>query len=440
MPARDDRQIPQDLDSEMALLGSMMMAGDVIDDIRTIVPDAGAFAVPQHQIIFDALLAVHDGGRPMDLLIVMDELRKREQLVEIGGQDYLIQLSESFADWSNGEYYARQVRSTYQKRRLIGLGIEVQNLGYEVAREPDDVLAIIAQRIDVIERQGNDDRDSIGESDLLRSMTNPSNNQRRCVPVCIGALGERLDGGLDAGTLTVIGGRPSTGKTSLGLGLAHHCVESSDGCPALFVSAEMTRDQVAQRLLSMRSGLHVSRIRSGFVDDDQFVRERNKAALGADESAQAGRGLYILDGVTDVRAICSHIKRNARRNRIGLAIVDYLGLLDLRGKFDRYDLKLAAMTRAFKDVATVCDMAVVLLVQLSRASEKEKRRPTLGDLRDSGSIEADADNVILIHKTGDGHDGLCDTTLIVAKQRMGQTGDAPVWYRKVTMTYESKFL
>lgn len=439
MPAREGRLLPEDRDSEMALLGSMMMDRDVIDDIRPIIPDAGAFAIPQHGIIFDALLGVHDAGLPMDLLAVTNELRKREQLAEIGGQDYLIRLSESFADWSNAEYYARQVRRAHQKRRLIGLGVEVQNLGYEEFREPDDILALIAQRTDVIERQGNDDRDSIGESDLLRSMTNPSNNQRRRVPVCIGALGERLDGGLDAGTLTVIGGRPSTGKTSLGLGLAHHCVESSDGCPALFVSAEMTRDQVAQRLLSMRSGLEVSRIRSGFVDDDQFIRERNKAALSADASAQAGRGLYVLDGVTDVRAICSHIKRNARRHRIGLAVVDYLGLLDLCGKFDRHDLKLAEMTRAFKAVAAACDMAVVLLVQLSRASEKEKRRPTLGDLRDSGSIEADADVVVLIHKTGDGQDGLCDTTLIVAKQRMGQTGDAPVWYRKVTMTYEAKF-
>lgn len=91
-------------------------------------------------------------------------------------------------------------------------------------------------------------------------------------------------------------------------------------------------------------------------------------------------------------------------------------------------------------MATACDLAVVLLVQLSRASEREKRRPTLADLRDSGSIEQDADNVVLIHKTGDGQDGLCDTTLIVAKQRQGQTGDAPVWYRKVTMTYEAKFL
>ena len=364
MPARDGRQMPQDLDAEMALLGSMMMDRTVIDDVRPIVPDAEAFAVPQHSIIFDALLAVHDAGLPMDLLAVTNELGKREQLAEAGGQECLIRLSESFADWSNAEFYAREVRRTHQKRRLIGLGNEVQNLGYEAFREPDDILAIIAQRMDVIERQGNGDRDAVGESDLLRNMPNPSNSQGRRVPVCIGKLGERLDGGLDGGTLTVVGGRPSTGKTSLGLGLAHHCVESSDGCPALFVSAEMTRDQVAQRLLAMRSGLDVSRIRSGNVDDDTFVRERNKAALSADASAQAGRGLYILDGVTDVRAICSHIKRNARRNRIGLAVLDYLGLFDLRGKFDRHDLKLAAMTRAFKDVATGCDMAVVLLVQL----------------------------------------------------------------------------
>lgn len=440
MPVREGRLLPEDRDSELALLGSMMMDRTVIDDVRPIVPDAAAFATPQHGLIFDALLGVHDAGLPMDLLAVTNELLKREQLAEIGGQDYLIQLSESFADWSNAKYYARQVRRTHQKRRLIGLGVEIQNLGYQASREPDDVLALMAQRMDVIERQGNDDRDSIGESDLLRGMANPSNNQALRVPVCIGALGERLDGGLDAGTLTVIGGRPSTGKTSLGLGLAHHCIESSDGYPALFVSAEMSRNQVAQRLLSMRSGLEVSRIRSGNVDDDQFNRERNKAALSADASVQAGRGLYILDGVTDVRAICSHIKRNARRNRIGLAVLDYLGLFDLRGKFDRHDLKLAAMTRAFKEVATACEMAVVLLVQLSRASEKEKRRPTLGDLRDSGSIEADADNVVLIHKTGVEQNGFCDTLLIVAKQRQGQTGDAPVWYRRATMTYESKFL
>lgn len=434
MPAPDVQAMPQDTDAEMALLGSMMVERSVVDGVRPIV-SREAFATPQHALIFDALLAVFDRGDPMDLLALIGELRSRRQLEEIGGQEYLIQLAESFCDWANAEFYARQVRTAYQRRRLLALGIELQKQAGDPMQEPEAFIGHVADLLEQIEAQGRSDRDAVAEAELLRAMSNPAEDEADRVPVALGSLGDLLDGGLDRATLTVVGGRPSTGKTSLGLGLALHAATSPEGCRVLFVSAEMSCEQVAQRLVSMRSGLEVHRVRSGDVDDARFNSARNEAALDAEASVNAGRGLYVLEGVTDVRAIVSHVRRWVRKENVGLVVVDYLGRLDIAGRFDRHDLRLAAMTKAFKDCAVQARVAMVLLVQLSRAHEKESRRPTLADLRDSGAIEADADNAILIWRGNYEHDGLCDTTLILAKQRQGRTGDCPVWYRQGTMTY-----
>ena len=204
----------------------------------------------------------------------------------------------------------------------------------------------------------------------------------------------------------------------------------------MFVSVEMSVAQIGLRLLSMRSGMSVRAIRAGEIEDAEFRTKRNKAAL----TAESGHMIHVLDGVTDVRAIASYAKRYVRKHSVRLVVVDYLGLCSIAGRFDRHDLKIAAMSALFKGLARDTGAAVVLLSQLSRASDKENRRPKLSDLRDSGSLEQDADVVVLIHRGKDEPGPVADTTLIVAKQRQGSTGDALVCYRKATMSYEARHI
>ncbi|UCE62053.1 MAG: DnaB-like helicase C-terminal domain-containing protein, partial [Phycisphaerales bacterium] len=312
----------------------------------------------------------------------------------------------------------------------------VERVDYDGRRltEPDDIITAMESGIDAIREGGEGDRDSQCEADLLRSMENPHELRRDKVPVTLGQLGFLLDGGLDPSSLTIIGARPSCGKTSLGLGLCLHASRASDGCASLFASIEMSAQQIGLRLLSMRSGVSIGNIRRGVIDEDAFRVERNKAAL----AAQNGQPVYILDGCSDVRAIIAHAKRHIRHRDVRLTVVDYLGLCSMPGDFDRHDLRVGAMSKAFKELAVQSGTSVIVLSQLSRASASGNRRPGLSDLRDSGNIEQDADNVILIHRENDRHDDLFGTTLIVAKQRQGDTGDAQVWYRRSTMSYEAR--
>ncbi len=444
MPLGDRRTIqpgerlpPQDLDAEMALLGAMLVDRETIGEALEILGRQGsnAFYRPDHRKLFEALVGMYDKGDPIDLLTMAAELRQRDSLEEIGGQDYMVQLAESCADWANAEYYARIVRRAWQKREIIRQSHKATEAAYDEATDPGELAAECADLFERIDQASHVDREAQPESQILRDLENPRNTADRVVPIGIGNLGRLLDGGLEKGTLTVCGARPSCGKTSLALGLCLHASLATDGCPSLFVSLEMTPEQIGQRFMSMRSGLPVRRIRSGDVGDSEFIPARNRAAL----EAEGGRSIFVLNGVNDGRAIAAHARRHVRKDGIALVVVDYLGLCDLSGKFDRYDLKLGEIAATFKRLALDTRVAVVLLEQLSRECEKQNRRPRISDLRDSGKIEAHADNIILIKKGGDTNDLICDTLFIVGKQRQGDTGDTLVSYDKRTMMYVAKY-
>lgn len=443
---------PQDLESERALLGGLFTAhryGDLvdvnIDEIRSIVgPEA--FYLPDHVSVFRAIVAAHDAGEPIDQRGIIPRL-EADSLSTTNWAELIHELT-IVGEPANSGFYARQVRSCWCKREVIQAASEAIEQAYSPLTGPDEVIATLTKRLDQVEQAGLGDREPRAEPELLRSIENPRNATGDKVPVAIGWLGRILDGGLERGTLTVVGARPSCGKTSLGLGLCVHASRATDGCPSMFISVEMSVEQVGLRLLSMRSGMPVRAIRAGEIEDAHFHTERNKAALVAEN----GHPIYLLDGITDVRAIASYAKRYVRKHGVKLVVVDYLGLCSLTGRFDRHDLKIGAMSALFKGLARDTEAAVVLLSQLSRASDKENRRPKLSDLRDSGSLEQDADVVVLIHRgkdeSGTGArepkkpkpepEPLADTTLIVAKQRQGSTGDALVCYRKATMSYEAR--
>lgn len=434
--SRIDELPPHDLESEAALLGGLLTAheyGDLancdVDEIRAIV-SPGAFYLPDHVRLFGEICRAHEAGDPTDARAILARLQVDDDKTDWRA---LIDRLCDQAEAANGPFYARKVRECFQRREVIRLTNQTRERAFNITEPLDDTLASLAQGLDSIEQASCADREPATEADLLRGMVNPRAEPDNRVPVTLGNLGRILDGGFERGSETVVGARPSCGKTSLGLGLCVHAAGATGGCPTLFVSAEMGEKQILHRLLAMRSGLPVRRIRSGEIHDEEFNPARNKAAIEAD----AGETIYILDGVRDVRAIAAIIRRYARRNRIGMAVVDYIGLLNMPGDYERHDLKIGAITALFKALAADTNTCVVLLAQLNRSADRENRPPKLSDLKDSGCIEADADVVLLLHKKDDHHQRICPSDIIVAKQRQGDTGVARVEYDKQRMCYQA---
>jgi replicative DNA helicase len=426
----------------MALLGALLAwAPDRgLDwepgDIRSLLPGPDAFYLSDHRVIYKRVLGAIDGGDPIDYLSVVPHLEAGGPCDAGDWGALCIGLSESFADLANARFYARAVREAWQRRETIRALDRAVDDAHAPMVPIADTLAKVANDVDRIDQVTLADREPVPEADLLATLENPRTAKNSKAPVALGRLGfDLLGGGLDKGTLTIIGARPSCGKTSMGLTLCNHVARATDGCAALFVSLEMTAEQVAVRLLAMRSGLPVADIRSGAVNEVQFNKARNEAVL----EAGRGRPILIRDGVTDIEHIGALVRRAVRKYGVGLVVVDYLGLATIRGKFDRHDLRIGAMTGALKRLAQETHTAVVALVQLNRGADDGSDRLRMKHLRDSGCIEADADCILLLQK-GDQDEcekTVCDTTVYVEKHRQGDTGVAQVQYRRATMMFQA---
>lgn len=433
-----------DLDSEMSLLGAILNRSSVrddwdIEDVAAIVP-VEAFYRPQYQSLYRIILETHRAGKPIEWLVIAPKIKAVHEGADWDAE--LVLLSESYADTVQARFYAARVRDAYMRRRIIQICTDgIERVG-EIDSEPDAVCNWIATEVDRVESLAVTDKESLTERMMIEATPNPNTHSTIRVPVGIGRLGDLLGGGLEDGSLTVIGARPSRGKTSLGLGLCLHAVNANDGCSCVFVSAEMGQRQLSHRLIGMRTRLSISRIRSGDLGEREFERARDSAIGMVDREIEGGRQIHIIDGVMDVGQIKSLVRREVRQNAIGMCCIDYLGRLNIRGDFKRHDLMIGQIAKEFKTLAVESNIAVVLLCQLSRAQVKEgNRRPNLGDLRDSGLIECESDQVILIHVPGDKVDvqGVSETTLIIAKMRQGEIGDARVLYHKATMSYEGMY-
>lgn len=433
-PLAANRLPPTECDSEMALLGSMLCSdpscpyGWGIDDVRTTVP-AEALTVADHRAVYHAITAAHDAGEPLELLSVERRLQAADPRELPVWRKLLVDLSESFSDVANAMYHARRVRDAWRKRELIRVCNAAASDAYAALADPSEIAATLAGKLQGIEAGAASDRTPIAEADLLRRMQYGASDATLKVRLpTLPALEWKLDGGLRGGELTIIGARPSCGKTSLGLQLCATQSVADSGVPSLFLSAEMSAPAIAQRLLSLRSGVAVRDIRAGRIDEAVFTTHRNRAVL----AAGAGPSMFVLADVRDVHALCAIARHHVRRHKVGLIVVDYLGRLNVRGQFDRHDLRVAALSEAFKNLASDTQAAVVVCCQLNRASERDGRLPTLSDLRDSGAIEQDADVVLLLHRPRDCH---AASRIIVAKNRQGDCGDVEVVYDRATVTF-----
>ncbi len=383
-----ERVIPYDQDAEMAVLGCMMSAPDTIDDVTGIL-EPEMFYHPVHVPLYRVLSDMHAKGQPIDLLIVSEELRTRNELEAVGGQEYMIQLAESFGDLGLTEHYARIVTEKHRLRELIRIGSRMTDAAYAALADSEGILGDAAGQLEKLSQQRCEQHvhDAV---ELVGAIPASVRAGKNLDYITTGLLGfDDALGGLECGGLTVIGGATSVGKTSLGLAFAIGA--STAGIPCLFVSVEMRAKAIAARIFSTVGGQSAEAMR-----DNLRVEElENLVNVVIERIGQ--HKLFIASNLRDYRDIASMIRATIRKYGVRLVVVDYLQLC--RGpRTETRNLQVADMIAAFKGVAQDTDSAVVVLSQFSRGSVKENRSPVNADLRDSGAIEQDADVVGLLHR------------------------------------------
>jgi replicative DNA helicase len=381
-----ERLPPQDLDAEMALLGSMMVDDAVVDDIVPIVATRDAFYTEPHQRIYDALVAVHESDSPMDLFTVKAELEARGDLERVGGLEYVADLSGSFADWANAKYYAELVLEKYRRRQLIGLCDRMGARAYDVLQDLDETTGKVAAGLDaIVEPTGQAQRtDGVDRLEQLRAdLAEPS---RQFIETGIMPIDNGI-GGLPRGALTVVAARPSVGKSALLLTCGLNAATATDAVPTLLVSVEMNATEVTTRAVGVLTGANVNHMRTGRADHNVAIDQAQ---------GQLSRGhWFVCDGISNLREICAVVRSHVRKHGVKLVLIDYLQLCRPAERAENQNLAVAAMSRAFKLLANETGAAVVVASQLNREATKGAQ---LHHLRDSGAIEQDADVVVFLER------------------------------------------
>ena len=418
----DERVPPQDLHAEQSVLGSMLINKDAIADCLEAVK-AHDFYRPSHELIFDAVLDLFGRGEPADAITVADELSKRGDLTRVGGQAYLHKLIQSVPTAANAGYYAEIVHERAVLRRLVEAGTRIVQLGY--AQGEGDIDDIVnraqAEVYNVAEKRGGEDYHVLGEilDETLTEIEAASGRTDEMIGVPTGFIElDELTNGLHPGQMIVIAARPAVGKSTLGIDIARAAAIKHQMATAVF-SLEMSRTEITMRILSAEATIQLQDLRKGLKSQDQW----NKLAriMGTISDSP----LFIDDSpnmsLMEIRAKCRRLKQ---QHNLKMVIIDYLQLMSSGKKVESRQQEVAEFSRALKLLAKEIEVPVIAISQLNRGPEQRTdKRPQMSDLRESGSIEQDADVVILLHRDRSDPERDGEADVIVAKHRNGPTKD-----------------
>ena len=424
------RTPPQDIAAEASVLGAMMLSTDAISDAVEILRETD-FYRPAHQTIYSAILDLFVQNHPADAVTVAAELTRRGELAKIGGAAYLHTLVAGVPTAANADFYAGIVRERAILRRLVEAGTRIVQLGYAGTGEVDDVVDRAQSEIfHVTERRNTEDFQPL--STLLESVVSEMDaissrgETLHGVPSGFDEL-DRLTNGFQKGQFVIIAARPAMGKSTLGMDFTRSAAIRSK-MPAAFFSLEMSSSEIVMRVLSAETGIDFNLIRTGKLSKPQW----ENLALHMGQLADCP--LFIDDSpnltMMEIRAKARRLKQ---RHNIQLLVVDYLQLMTSGRKVENRQQEVSEFSRQMKLLAKELEIPVVALSQLNRGPEgRQDKRPMLSDLRESGSLEQDADIVILIHReemynTETPRRGEAD--LIVAKHRNGATRDVVVAFQ-----------
>ncbi len=417
-------------DAEQACLGALLLDPESINNVlRYLRPDS--FYDSANQEVFEALLAMHEKGQKPDLITLSEELRSRGSLERIGGSAYIASLASFTPSAANIEYYAKIVQEMATRRRLLHLSAETAAMAHEETKDIDAVLDEIQAKIfEISQNRRTADyhsaKEIVTETMLLIEKLSTDPSAFTGIPSGISDL-DTLTNGLQKSEFIVIGARPSVGKTALALTMAAHASINLK-IPVAFFSLEMSESAIMLRLIASEARIPADRIRTGRIKTTDY----DSLMEAASRIYEAP--LYIVD-LPNMKLL--ELRTMARRlvleRGVKIIFIDYLTLITHENAdLPRWE-QIAAISRSLKALARELDIPVVALSQLKR--EAEGKQPTLADLRESGSIEQDADLIIFLHrdreisKTYESQSDQIETDIIVAKQRNGPTGKAPAWFK-----------
>ncbi len=414
---------PHNLEAESSLIGAVLLSRDALTQAIELV-GAEDFYKPSHGHIFSACVELWRRGEPVDAITVADELKRMGLLDVVGGSSVLLEVQAGTPAIASAPRYAKLVSEYALMRRLIGCGQEIAEMAYEPTSQVDDVLDRAETMVfEVANRKVGDSvasiRTLIGDSlDVLERLFERG-EAITGVPTGYRDLDEQL-AGLQKANLVVVGARPSMGKTSFALGLAANAAAAHQ-IPVLLFSLEMSRIEITNRLLCSFGQVDATHMRNGRLQERDWLRINQAVARLGDAP------LYVDDSpnltVMDIRA---KARRLASRQPLGLVVVDYLQLMTGRNQAENRQVEVSEISRGLKILARELEVPVVALSQLSRNLEmRADKRPVLADLRESGSIEQDADVVLFIYRDevyNQASEDRGTAEIIVAKHRNGPTG------------------
>jgi len=419
---RSDRVPPNDLLAEQSAIGGMLLSKDAVADVMEAVRGIDFYA-PKHEIIFDATITLYSRGEPTDVIAVTDELTKRGDLARAGGADYLHTLTSLVPTAANAGYYASIVAEKAVLRRLVEAGTRIAQMGYASEGEVTDLVNMAQSEIYNV-NTGKDTEDYVPLSVAVDAASEEMEAAKHRGGAMIGvptgfAELDELTNGLHGGQMIVIAARPAIGKSTLGLDIAR-AASIKHKLPSIVFSLEMGRSEIAMRLLSAEASVPMHHMRKGTVDDRDW---RN---MGATMGKVNDAPLYIDDSpnmtLVEIRAKCRRLKQKVG---LRLVVIDYLQLMTSGKKVESRQQEVSEFSRALKLLAKELDVPVIAISQLNRGSEQRTdKKPMISDLRESGSIEQDADMVILLHREDvyePNGDRQGEADFIVAKHRNGPT-------------------
>ena len=440
----DGLKLPYSPEAEQAVLGAVLMEPEVLAQVAEILPKSEYFYVSTHKLIYSAMLSMFTQGKTVDFITVLETLKTDKSFDEATGKTYMMQLAESCPSISNVEIYAQYVRDKYDVRMLISASRDIIEEASDAEIEPSMLIDSAEQKIYDIRRgkniQGLQRLDEVLIETFDRlDLLNRDDDTIKPVSTGIGDL-DRVITGLNRSDLILLAARPGMGKTSFALNIAKHAACVSKKTVAFF-SLEMSKEQLASRLLSSEALVGGTKLRTGKLSEEEWQR------LIAAGDVLNKADMY-LDGTPGITV--SEMKAKLRRlKNIDLVVIDYLQLMNSGGRrSDNRVQEISEITRNLKIMAKEINVPVICLSQLSRASEQRPdHRPQLSDLRDSGSIEQDADIVLFLYREGyydkdkgenvatalDQNSGEC----LVAKNRHGETSSVKLHWQGEFMRFTS---
>lgn len=430
---------PQNVDAEMSLLGAVLIDEEVLADVSETV-DARDFYDKRHADIYDAMMRLFEHRKPVDLLTLTDELKKKGLLEDIGGSKYLTELTNYVPTAAHAVTYAEMVAQKAVRRRLIRASSDITELGYNEESSIEELLGKAEAELFAVSDQNLKQDLASLESILLESFDrleelHRNKGQLRGVKTGYRDL-DNMTAGLQRSDLIILAARPAMGKTTLVTNLAYN-VATINKQSVLFYSLEMSKEQLVDRMLSDVSGVDSWNIRTGNLSDEDFA----KLSEASGEMAEAPIFIDDTPGLS-VLEIRTKARRAAHQAPLGLIVIDYLQLIQGTGRSDGNRVQeVSEISRGLKLLARELNVPVIALSQLSRTVESRTPQvPQLSDLRESGSIEQDADIVMFIYREAyynPDTDRENITDLIIAKHRNGPTGKVELYFHPERLRFMS---